>query len=223
MATTSHPAGGEQLGDRGGRGALADRHSAGDPDDERRAPSRPGRRPAGRAARIPLGPPPGGAYAGARATGVCRTPRGRSPFRGPNAREWCDVGPGHPFFCALGRAGRPGRADAAPSAGTGESTRHLVRMRYMPGPRRPARVRGHRGAALPRRPELDPRRVPRRRRLLRDQRLPHHVAAARRVPEPRAASGSASSTCAAPADCCPRCSCCSASSASSPSSSCPTR
>ena len=86
-----------------------------------------------------------------------------------------------------------------------------------------ARVRGHRGAPLPRRAELDPRRVPRRRRLLRDQRLPHHVAAARRVREPRAASASASSTCAAPGACCPRCSCCSGSSASSPSSSCPTR
>ena len=43
--------------------------------------------------------------------------------------------------------------------------------------------------------------------------LPDHVAAARRVPEPGAASASASSTCAAPGACCPRCSSCSASSA----------
>ena len=47
--------------------------------------------------------------------------------------------------------------------------------------RRPARGRRHRRAALPRRRRLDARRVPRRRPLLLPQRLPDHVAAARRA------------------------------------------
>ena len=109
-------------------------------------------------------------------------PHGRSPFTRPDAREWCDVGFGYPFFSALGRVGcrqrrRVGRehrrSDAPPGA-------HALHAR----PRRAPRVRGHRRAALPRDPELDPRRVPRRRRVLRDQRVPDHVAAPGGVPEP---------------------------------------
>ena len=58
---------------------------------------------------------------------------------------------------------------------------HPPRLGYIPaldGLRAP---RGHRRAALPRRPDVDPGRLPRRRRLLRDQRLPDHLPAARRL------------------------------------------
>ena len=72
--------------------------------------------------------------------------------------------------------GAAGEARNRPSSRT-----HALHAR----PRRAPRVRGHRCPALPRRPELDPRWVHGRRRLLRDQRLPHHVAAARRAQEPR--------------------------------------
>ena len=92
-----------------------------------------------------------------------------------------------------------------------------------PRPRRPAGDRGHRGPALPRRYQLDAGRVPRRRRVLRDQRLPHHDAAARRAPQPRRRSASGSSICAGPADCSRHCSWCWPRSRCSPSSSCPTR
>ena len=49
--------------------------------------------------------------------------------------------------------------------------------------RRPAGAQRHRGAAVPRRDHVDAGRLPRRRRLLRDQRLPHHVAAPRGGPQ----------------------------------------
>ena len=51
--------------------------------------------------------------------------------------------------------------------------------------RRPAGAGGARRLLLPRLGRLDARRLPRRRRLLRDQRLPDHLAAAARVPPRR--------------------------------------
>ena len=57
--------------------------------------------------------------------------------------------------------------------------------RLHPRARRPPRGRGDRGAALPRRRPVVEGRVPRRRRVLRDQRLPDHLPAARRLREPR--------------------------------------
>ena len=53
-----------------------------------------------------------------------------------------------------------------------------------------------------------PRRLPRRRGVLRHQRLPDHVAAAGRAEPHRAAPTSRPSGCAGPAGCCPRCSPC---------------
>ena len=59
---------------------------------------------------------------------------------------------------------------------------------------------------------LDPGRLPRRRRVLRDQRLPDHVPAARRLARARTASARAVLAAAGPAACSRRCSPCSASS-----------
>ena len=114
---------------------------------------------------------------------VCRGPRQRSPPRAANAREWTN-GCGYSHFRALGRGGRcgRGRGRTGREAGNRPSPRtHALHAR----PRRAPRVRGHRCPALPRRPELDPGRVHGGRRLLRDQRLPHHVAAARGAQEPQ--------------------------------------
>ena len=68
---------------------------------------------------------------------------------------------------------RAGRAPRAPA-------------RIYPCPRWPSSGRGRRGAALPRRSALDPRRLPRCRRVLRDQWLPDHVPAAVRLAGARA-------------------------------------
>ena len=77
-----------------------------------------------------------------------------------------------------------------------------------PGPRRPARARRRRRLPLPRVAHADgtgtARRLPRRRPLLRPQRLPHHLAPARRVGGPEAASTCSASGSAARGACCRR-------------------
>ena len=67
-------------------------------------------------------------------------------------------------------------------AGLGRtSMQRAHRDRVPAGARRPARRRGHRRAAVPRRRHVDARRLPGRRPLLRAQRLPDHDVAARGV------------------------------------------
>ena len=67
--------------------------------------------------------------------------------------------------------------------------------RVHPRARRAAGARGRRRAPLSRRREVDARRLPRRRRVLRDQRLPDHEPAPRRLARAPTASGSGGSTC----------------------------
>ena len=71
------------------------------------------------------------------------------------------------------------------------------------GARRGPRHRRRRRRAVPLRVRLDPRRVPRRRRLLRGERLPHHDADDRGVGAAPAASTAASSGCDGAGACCP--------------------
>ena len=73
-------------------------------------------------------------------------------------------------------------------------------------PRRHARARRHRGAGLPREQRVVDGRLPRRRGLLRHQRLPHHAAAHGRARAHRNGRSRSSSGFAAPVVCCRRCS-----------------
>ena len=66
------------------------------------------------------------------------------------------------------------------------AVQRLPRLGYIPALDGLRGARGRRRAPLPRRCPLDSRRIPRRRRVLRDQRLPHHVPAARRLAPVRA-------------------------------------
>ena len=79
-------------------------------------------------------------------------------------------------------------ADTATSAGAPVRTERA--LPFVACARRPAGARRRRGAALPRRRRVAAGRLPRRRRLLRAQRLPDHVAAAGRARGDRAASTS---------------------------------
>ena len=119
----------------------------------------------------------------------------------PRARPWGDVR----------------NRDAGP-----RSSRAPPATRLHPRARWPARARGHRGAALPRRREVDPRRLPRRRRVLRDQRLPDHVPAPRPTGASTGRSGSRGSGSGGPGDSCPRSSPCSSWCRSTRCSSSPT-
>ena len=76
---------------------------------------------------------------------------------------------------------RPAETDPKLPAENAEASRQRAAHQLPPGPRRPARARGHRGLPLPRPNRLAAGRLPRRRPLLRPQRLPDHVAAARRM------------------------------------------
>ena len=99
------------------------------------------------------------------------------------------------------------QANGGPRADVHERRRDARASGLHPGIGRRARGRGRRRARVPRRPGLVQRRLPRRRRVLRAQRLPDHVGAARRVAEERrAASASAGSTCTELAVCSRRCS-----------------
>ena len=99
-------------------------------------------------------------------------------------------------------------SSATDGSGRGLNKRRLAR------PRRPAGDRRAVGRAVPPRLLAVAGRLPRRRRLLRHQRVPDHEPAGDRDPRNRPACGSARSTCAAPAACCRRCLRCCSSSAS---------
>ena len=93
-----------------------------------------------------------------------RSPSRRSASRSSSQRPW-----------------RPAGTDPILQPENAEASRQRTAHRLPPGPRRPARDRGRGRLPLPLANRLAAGRLPRRRPLLRPQRLPDHVAAARRV------------------------------------------
>ena len=130
----------------------------------------------------------GGEHHRGAAVGERRRDRPADALRRPGH----DRNPPLQFMCH-DRQSRARRWENVRSGSTGPSRDPAVparaASRVHPRARWPPRGRGRRRPAVPRRPAVDPGWLPRRRRVLRDQRLPDHVPAAVRLAAARRASG----------------------------------
>jgi len=143
---------------------------------------------------------PGDAAPPARLHGI-RPPAAYAPRQGGHARLVATREGGAGVHArATGRSGLSAVAHRGAVLGPGCARRPDPPRRA----RRAARPGDHRRGGLPPGPDLAARRVPRRRRVLRGLRLPHHDAPAARGRHPGTVSTSAGSGCAAHAGSSPR-------------------